>query len=160
MKITKVISGGQTGADQGGLYAAHDVGIPTGGWAPKDWVTEIGPNPELMQFFGLKESSGDYSVRTRQNVDDADLTIIVAGGLSSGSLLTFNYCQRTGKPVYHVLPTELSIKIPDVIEMLLIYAPEQRDFVLNVAGNRESKSRGVFEQTRRLIKQFLQEFNK
>jgi hypothetical protein len=30
--LAKVISGGQTGADQGGLRAARAADIPTGGW--------------------------------------------------------------------------------------------------------------------------------
>jgi hypothetical protein len=32
--LTRLISGGQTGADQGGLRAARAAGIETGGWAP------------------------------------------------------------------------------------------------------------------------------
>jgi hypothetical protein len=39
--LERVISGGQTGADQGGLRAARACGIPTGGWAPRGWLTEI-----------------------------------------------------------------------------------------------------------------------
>ena len=30
----KIVSGGQTGADRGGLLAAMDLGIDWGGWAP------------------------------------------------------------------------------------------------------------------------------
>lgn len=35
MSITKIISGGQTGADRAGLDAAIALGIPHGGWCPK-----------------------------------------------------------------------------------------------------------------------------
>jgi hypothetical protein len=49
-----VISGGQTGADQGGLRAARACGIPTWGWAPRDWLTEAGPAPWLEEW-GLAE---------------------------------------------------------------------------------------------------------
>jgi hypothetical protein len=38
--LTRVVSGDQTGADQGGLRAARAAGIPTGGWAPKGWLVE------------------------------------------------------------------------------------------------------------------------
>ena len=34
-KVARVISGGQTGADRGGLEGARRVGAQTGGWAPK-----------------------------------------------------------------------------------------------------------------------------
>ncbi|MFO7971456.1 MAG: putative molybdenum carrier protein [Desulfobacterales bacterium] len=33
--LTKIISGGQTGADQAALDAAIELGIPHGGWIPK-----------------------------------------------------------------------------------------------------------------------------
>jgi hypothetical protein len=45
--LTKIISGGQTGSDQGGLEAGQKLGLETGGWIPKGWLTEIGANPEL-----------------------------------------------------------------------------------------------------------------
>jgi hypothetical protein len=48
-KIVKVISGGQTGADQGGLVAARTLKIETGGTAAKGWLTEDGPKRKLLQ---------------------------------------------------------------------------------------------------------------
>jgi hypothetical protein len=36
----KIISGGQTGADQAGLDVAIELGIPHGGWIPKGRKTE------------------------------------------------------------------------------------------------------------------------
>ncbi len=44
--LTKIISGGQTGADQAALDAAIELGIPHGGWIPKERLTEAGPLPE------------------------------------------------------------------------------------------------------------------
>jgi len=38
----KVISGGQTGADQAGLVAAARFAIPTGGWMPHGFETAEG----------------------------------------------------------------------------------------------------------------------
>ena len=43
----RVISGGETGADQGGMEAAIDLGLPTGGTAPPNFRTESGPNMAL-----------------------------------------------------------------------------------------------------------------
>jgi len=40
--LEMVISGGQTGADRGGLIAAKELGIPTGGTAPLGYKTEAG----------------------------------------------------------------------------------------------------------------------
>lgn len=38
--LDRVVSGGQTGADQGGLRAARVDGIPNGGWAPLGLLVE------------------------------------------------------------------------------------------------------------------------
>ena len=44
--ITKIVSGGQSGADQGGLDAAIELGIPHGGWCPKGRKSEDGVIPD------------------------------------------------------------------------------------------------------------------
>src|SRR5262245_18082685 len=96
--LERIISGGQTGADQGGLRAARRLDIPTGGWAPKGWLTEDGPAEELLRSFGLREySKSGHSARTKANVLEADATVIF-GKDSSGSQLTARECERTGKP--------------------------------------------------------------
>ncbi|KKL28978.1 hypothetical protein LCGC14_2369790, partial [marine sediment metagenome] len=77
MKLLKVISGGQTGADQGGLEAGKELGLETGGTAPLGWKTEDGPQPELLKGFGLREcTQPGYPVRTRRNVLTSDGTVI------------------------------------------------------------------------------------
>lgn len=49
-QLIKIVTGGQTGADQGALLAARAAGIATGGWAPLGWMTEDGPAPWLADF--------------------------------------------------------------------------------------------------------------
>ncbi|MGH9425849.1 MAG: YpsA SLOG family protein [Terriglobia bacterium] len=67
-----IISGGQTGADQAGLRAARAVGFRTGGYAPVGWFTEDGPQPALLQGFGLVECDRPgYAARTFANVEAA-----------------------------------------------------------------------------------------
>lgn len=60
--IERVISGGQTGADQAALRAARACGIPTGGWAPRGWLTEDGPSLWLAEW-GLVEMPGREKLR-------------------------------------------------------------------------------------------------
>ena len=36
----KIVSGGQTGVDQGALEAAVALGLEHGGWAPARWLAE------------------------------------------------------------------------------------------------------------------------
>jgi Circularly permutated YpsA SLOG family len=44
--LKKIISGGQTGADQAALDAAIKLGIPHGDWIPKGRPTESGRLPD------------------------------------------------------------------------------------------------------------------
>lgn len=53
--VEKIISGGQTGADRGGLDAAIALGIPHGGWCPKGRRAEDGKVPKRYR---LRETSG------------------------------------------------------------------------------------------------------
>ena len=50
--IRKIISGGQTGADQAALDAAIKLGIAHGGWIPKGRLTEKGTLPNKYQLCG------------------------------------------------------------------------------------------------------------
>jgi len=80
-RLAEIISGGQTGADQGGLLAAQDLGIPTGG-LPQGWLTENGPQEALLRSFGLVEcTESGYSARTHKNVLHADGTLLGRTGV-------------------------------------------------------------------------------
>ena len=48
--LTKIISGGQTGADQVALSVAVRLGLKTGGYAPLRYMTEDGPDPTLARY--------------------------------------------------------------------------------------------------------------
>ena len=103
--ITKIISGGQTGADRAALDVALKLGIPHGGWIPKGRKAEDGPLPEIYK---LKEMPTDsYGARTEQNVIDSDGTLIIARGkLTGGSDYTR---QMTLKHKKHLLYMDLNI---------------------------------------------------
>jgi len=146
----KIISGGQTGADLGGLEAGKELGLETGGWAPKGWLTEKGPQRKLLESYGLKEyTEFGYPARTKRNVMDADLTLIFGRMSGAGSKLTEYYCQRFGKP-YAVNP--LVGHIHKLIEKYNVK-------ILNVAGNRESRNPGIQERVRKLLVEALGEVN-
>ena len=137
--LEKVISGGQTGADQGGLEAARTVNIPTGGTAPKGYKTEGGPDPSLRDRYGLVEHpSDDYRARTETNVLEADGTVIFGDIFSAGSLLTRSLC-RKHKKLWMENPTP---------EQLRRWIESHKIEVLNVAGNRESENPGIHISTR------------
>ena len=63
-QLERIISGGYTGIDQLGLEVVHALGIPTGGIAPKGYLTENGPNLLLRDRYGLTEhASAKYPPR-------------------------------------------------------------------------------------------------
>ncbi len=153
MKITLVITGGQTGADRGGLIAAHAAGLPTGGFAPQGWRTEDGPAPGLSDY-GLKQHKGGYRERTIANVQMvADLTkgthkpfgalLWFGDPESPGGRLTLSECRRRG----------IAIEVARQGNGAPLWAAEwlfhevtvggMTDLVLMIAGNRESKAPGI-----------------
>jgi len=140
--LTKVVSGGQTGADIGGLRAAKASGIQTGGWMPAGYLTEAGPRPEYGPLFGvLEHNSPRYEPRTVTNVLQSDGSIIFSSNFGSpGSKLTMEAAGRATKPMKLIdvrSPGETAVD--DVVQWLT----ENKIQTLNVAGNRESKSPGV-----------------
>ena len=159
-RIAKIISGGQTGADQAGLYAARDCGIKTGGMAPKGWRTEAGPNLILPKFGLIESDSTSYIPRTKFNIQNSDATIILISENSPGSRLTFAHCTKIRKPVLIVNRKELikSDAVSNVAKWISEYLPSNG--VLNVAGNRESVSPGIFQLGRDFLVEVFDKVNK
>lgn len=146
-KPKKIISGGQTGADTGALLAARDLGIKTGGWAPKGWITENGPNPSLNSWGLIQHSSPNYPPRTRMNCQDSDLTVIFGDLKSAGAALTKDIC------VSDSIPYLLN---PDSEELRTMCEDLQVE-VLNIAGNRASKDAEIEERVRKVIVEAFRE---
>ncbi|MEX0830212.1 MAG: putative molybdenum carrier protein [Nitrospirales bacterium] len=72
--ITKIISGGQTVADRGGLDAAIHCRWPHGGWCPKDRKAEDGMIPS--QYHLNEMATPEYLPRTKANVFDSDAGVL------------------------------------------------------------------------------------
>lgn len=140
--ITLLISGGQTGADQGGLRAAKKLGIKTSGTAPKHYTTEVGPAPWLFTEFKLFEDDNeyDYAPRTRKNVEDSDATVIF-GKRSRGSNLTERLCKELGKPMLWIQYPDERVQMAET--KFRLWLARTNPTILNVAGNRESVSPGI-----------------
>lgn len=137
--LYRVISGGQTGADQAGLKAARVVGLETGGWAPKNWRTDDGPNLNLRDIYKLEEHpSFNYPPRTLLNVRDSNGTIIFGDSSSPGSRLTKRLCQDMRRP-YLLVPF---MAAPEAAKLILDWFTGEIK-VLNVAGNRERTQPGI-----------------
>ena len=154
----KIISGAQTGVDQGALQAAIDLGLEWGGSVPKGWRTENGTVGAVFRPKMTELASSNYLVRTRQNVLGAHATLILTQSypLSGGTLKTRFFCEEVMRSHFVV-----SLDEPDSVGKVRRWLGQFFDaehpvpFVLNVAGPRESKAPGIQERTRRFLVEVL-----
>jgi len=150
--IKKIISGGQTGADQAALDAAIKLNLPHGGWIPHGRLTEDGPLPNKYQL--LEMPTEDYPARTEKNVLEADGTLILSHGkVTGGSKLTQKLTKEHNKPCLHVDLTDQPVfyVASDVYKWVL----ENEIQVINVAGSRASKDPEIYEDTYNVIRGIL-----
>jgi len=139
--ITKIISGGQTGSDRGGLEAGRILKLETGGIAPKGFKTETGSDPSLRDYGIIEHSSEGYAPRTILNVKNSDGTVWFGNENSPGGKLTISTCVKFRKP-HAINPSKLT---------LIDWINKKNIRVINVAGNRESSFPGLYER----VKNFL-----
>ena len=117
-----IISGGQAGVDRAALDAARALGLPYGGFVP----------------------------RGRRTVVLADATLIVTRGLpDQGTLLTLRIAEAKAKPVLCI--DLAAIDADEGVQQLVDWLSTRLPGVLNVAGPRESRQPGIYDQARALL---------
>lgn len=144
MGVEKIISGGQTGVDQGALEFALSHGVVCEGYCAKGRLCEEGHIPDRYPMTELE--STEISCRTRKNVQVSDGTMILVrdGNQGEGTQLTVQCCENLGKP-FVVL--DLGTDVERARDLLLEWLDSHQISVLNVAGNRESEDPGIHEET-------------
>ncbi|MGH6795450.1 MAG: YpsA SLOG family protein [Methylocella sp.] len=97
----KIVSGGQSGADQAALDAAILFHMPYGGWVPKGGLAENFPcAPGLLSRYPemVETDASDPAERTKLNVRDSDATIILVQTIEQtklpGTKLTIETANR------------------------------------------------------------------
>lgn len=144
----RIISGGQTGADRAALDFAIKHRYPHGGWAPQGREAEDGRIPLKYQLTELP--AGGYRQRTRRNVEDSDGTLIVnLGELDGGTLATKIFAKKAGKPHYVAQVDDGATD--EMAASVLAWLRAHHIKTLNVAGPRESKRPGIYQQTTALL---------
>ena len=152
LRLTKVISGGQTGVDQAALQAAQDAGLTVGGWCPPGRVCEGGTIPERFALqetpYERSERAPDVprSLRTEWNVRDADGTLILYSSSQvpsdPGTLWTQQVANKLHKPLVLIrLPSATAEK--GVMDWLVTHFIR----ILNVAGPSENLPAGIGKLT-------------
>lgn len=149
MKLTKIVSGGQTGVDRAALDVALELGLPCGGWCPKGRRAEDGPIPER---YPLTETPWwGYPQRTEWNVRDSDGTLILLQGRPDrGTRLTIAIAERLGKP-FLTIDLEGRPKAATV----RTWMKANRVRILNVAGPRGSRHPGIHDRAMRFLRRLL-----
>lgn len=154
--LSYVRSGGQTGADRGGLDAAREKGVPICGWCPPGGLAEDFPEaPGVLALYPeLREGTAPgYVERTALNVRDSHATLIVSpGGLEprSGTEMTARFAEALGRP-------HLVVDGPEDAQQVLGWLRGVgRGLTLNVAGPRESKHPGIYQVTRLTVRQVIE----
>ncbi len=144
--LERVVSGGQTDADQAGWRAARAFGIPTGGWMPKGFLTENGPRPDFADQYGARElPTSSYPERTFANVRDSDATLWFGDASTPGARATIEACHKLSRSCLRV---EEGFTRPSHVAAWII---EHKVRVLNIAGSRESKAPGIGARIERFL---------
>ncbi len=151
--LSRIVSGGQTGADRAALDVALEKGLEVGGFVPRGRVAEDGAIPE--RYPGLVETdSEDPTVRTARNVDSSDATLIVSHGpLSGGSLQTLEDARRAGKPTLHLDLNALTETA--AVAQLRTWLQAVGPRTLNVAGPRASEDPAIGSATTAVLRAAL-----
>lgn len=151
--ITKLISGGQTGADIAALDVALRHGFPHGGWCPKGRRSLDGPIP--ARYMLTETPSESYLQRTEWNVRDNDVTVVftLAAEVTGGSLRTIEFAKKHGKPCLHIAKAGGFYESPAMILQRFVQGEEIK--TLNVAGSRESKEPGIHEWVMQVLEDAL-----
>lgn len=148
LSVEAVWSGGQTGADRGGLDFAREAGLAMGGYCPKGRKAEDGAVPALYPL--SETASADYLERTRLNVERTDGTLIVHNPpLKGGSSRTLWFADNAKKPVLVIAMTEdLTVAAGKVRAWIEAHQLK----LLNVAGTRASRAYGIHDYTLKLLR--------
>ena len=139
--LEKIISGGQTGADQGALDAAMRLGIEHGGWIPRGRKTEAGPLPDKYDLSEMPTAS--YPERTKKNIRESDGTLILSHGtLTGGSEFTRRMAMKYRKPMLHI---DFNRMVPfDAAVVINNWMVDHDITTLNVAGPRASTDPRIY----------------
>ena len=147
--VQKIVSGGQTGVDRAALDIALECGLACGGWCPKGRKAEDGL---IDARYPLRETpSGAYEQRTEWNVRDSDGTLVLTRGpVRGGTADTVAFATRSHKPCLII-----DLDQPAKVEASRTWVSEHQIRTLNVAGPRESKSPGIYEQAMAFLHQLV-----
>ncbi|MGH6834632.1 MAG: putative molybdenum carrier protein [Methylocella sp.] len=157
----KIVSGGQTGADQVALDVAISLHMPYGGWVPKGALAENFPfAPGLLKRYPemVETETSDPAERTKLNVRDSDVTIILVQSIDQtklpGTKLTIETANRLGRPYLIQVVGEPQAAV-QLSQWLSDRNREKVIDTLNIAGPRNSEAPELYDQAKALLETAL-----
>jgi hypothetical protein len=157
MRVRKIITGGQTGADRAALDFALENNFEIGGWIPKNRLAEDGRIPE--KYPNLRETETENPAeRTELNVRDSDATLIFShGNLKGGSKLTLEMCDKHARLHLHIDFEKIDFaQAVKKAQQFVIFSNCQ---TLNIAGTRASEDARIYEKTKDFLNQLFKTFS-
>jgi hypothetical protein len=135
--------------DRAALDVALELGLPCGGWCPRQRWAEDGPIDPRYPL--LETPASDPAQRTGWNVRDSDATLVLLrGAASGGTALTLAVAERLGRPC---LSVDLA-SAPDASDVRAFLA-RHAVRTLNVAGPRESQRPGIHAEALAFLRRVL-----
>ena len=156
--LSKVIAGGQTGAEISGLRAARACNVDTGGWASICFSTTATTTRRLESKFGLTPKgqvvSDDVPFNhSKANVDDSDATIVVRlhRSIEVDKLITYcavgkwpvAACTSSSSTKFIYKPCFVIRRLPplgredvDLVDELVAFVRAYRVKTLHITGHR------------------------
>lgn len=154
--LQKIISDGQTGAGYGALEAAVALGFETGGFAPKGYMTENGPNKKLKDYKLIEYLSTNYVNLFIKNINVSDGTlafrIIEDNSIDKiigycqmkkwlpGKIKTMNVGRTKHKPICVITTTSNE---DNIIVQIQQFIKKNNISCLNVVGHQQSNIKSI-----------------
>jgi hypothetical protein len=151
--IKKMITGGQSGAEQAARRVAIAFGVPTGGWKSNERASEGEPDPHPAGTQDLAETAPTSQPSPVElNVRGADATLWFGETTTASANAVVEACQRFGKqcmPVYPAAKLEPS--------HVATWIGKSHIRTLNVTGSREAEEPGSGARVERFLRQVLEQ---
>ena len=152
MKISKIISGGQTGVDRAALDAAISLGLKHGGFCPQGRKAEDGIIP--VEYKMDEMNTEEYSARTMKNVQCSDGTLILhQGEITGGTALTDEFCKIKRQPL---LIINILDEFKEIRGNFNTWLEKKTITILNIAGPRESEGQ-IYKMAKDLLIRLLKD---
>ncbi len=163
MQLT-IRSGGQSGVDRAALDVARREGLPYGGWCPRGgWAEDFPSPPGLLALYPrlIETPSAAPEQRTAWNVRDSHATLILIRGDELARSPGTQFTRLCAELVFLRPCLVADIARPEALAAarrwlaLVASGLNAAEWVLNIAGPRESQAPGIYAEAKEFLGRLL-----